>query len=90
MNGFQIEKNKIIFTGDIAKFGIFSNLVGGSGADGVSVNVNNGLLPHVHPDNGSILGPFVSAGLLNGSYEAFLGRLTTAKYLVSRDSPEEE
>ena len=47
-------------------------------------------MPHVQPDNGAILGPFVSTGLLNGSREAFLGGLTTAKDLVSRDSPEEE
>ena len=88
-NDIKWQENKRL-TCNVTKFSIFTDLVWWPGTNRVSIDINNGLLPHVQPDNGAILGPFVSTGLLNGSREAFLGGLTTAKDLVSRDSPEED
>merc|ERR1719273_1415982 len=75
-------------TCDIAEFSIFANFVGWPGANWASVNVNDGFLPHVEPNNGSILGPFVSASLINGGFETILSGLSTAENLVSGDPAE--
>lgn len=79
---------RVIITCHVAQFGIFANLVGWAGANGRAVDVDNGLLPHVEPNNRSILGPFVSASFFNGLDESLLGGLATAKDLVSRNTAE--
>lgn len=84
MKGFL----QMVITCNVAQFGIFANLVGGAGANGAAVDVDDGFLPHVEPDDGSILWPFVSASFFNGLDEAFLGGLTAAKDLVARDAAE--
>jgi len=71
--------------GYVAQFGVLANFVGGSGANWGAINVNNGFLPHVEPNDWAILGPFVAAGLFNGLFKAFLGGLAAAVDLVARD-----
>ena len=58
-----------VLTGDSSEFSVFANFVGGTGADGVAVDVGDGLLPHVHPDDGTILGPLVTASLWTKIFE---------------------
>ena len=74
-----------LLTGYVAQFGVLANFVGGSGANWGAINVNNGFLPHVKPNDWAILGPFVAAGLFNGLFKAFLGGLAAAVDLVARD-----
>ena len=52
-----------VLTSDSSEFSIFADFVGGPSANGVAVDVDNGFLPHVHPDDGTILGPLVTASL---------------------------
>ena len=40
---------------DIAELGVLPDLVWGSGAHGIAIDVDNGFLAHVNPDNGTIL-----------------------------------
>ncbi len=84
----SLEKEWLKLTGDIAELGVFANLVGRPGTNRVAIDVNNGLLPHVQPDDGPILGPFVATGLLDGLDKALLGGLAATKDLVTRNSPE--
>ena len=79
---------KKILTCNSTKLSIFANLVGWACANRVTIDVYNGLLPHVKPDQRSIFWPFVSAGLFNGLFKAFASGLSTAKDLVSWDTPE--
>jgi hypothetical protein len=51
---------RVELTGDVAELGVLSDLVGGPGADGVAVNVDDGLLPHVDPDDLAVLGPLLA------------------------------
>ena len=57
------------------------------GTDGVAVDVHNGLLPHVDPDDLAILGP-PFADLLTSLQETLLGGLTTAEDFVAGDATE--
>ena len=58
-----------VLTSDSSEFSIFADFVGGPSANGVAVDVDNGFLPHVHPDDGTILGPLVTASLSIKSYQ---------------------
>merc|ERR1719414_1794236 len=73
---------------DSSEFSVFADFVGGSSADGVAIDVDNGLLPHVHPNDRSILGPLVATSFFDGLFETILGGLTTAKDFVARHPPE--
>merc|ERR1719186_808115 len=75
-------------SGDIAEFGILSNLVWWPGANGVSIDINNGLLSHVDPDNLSILGVSFSADLVEDIGESLDSGLAAAVHLVSGLSSE--
>jgi len=74
-------------TGDVAKFGVFTNLVWWTSADWVSVDVDDGLLAHVDPNDGSILGVLFTH-LFDALFEALLGGLSTAVDFVARDPSE--
>ena len=74
-------------TCDSSELGVLSDLVWGPGADGVAVDVDNGLLPHVDPDDGAVLG-VLFAHLLDGLDEALLGGLAAAVDLVAGHAPE--
>jgi hypothetical protein len=76
------------FAGDVSELGVLSNLVGGSGADGVAVDIDDGLLSHVDPHNFAVLGVLVADSLVDGIDEALSGGLTAAVDLVARHSAE--
>merc|ERR1719516_153693 len=75
-------------SGDGSKLGIFTNLVGRTSTDGVSVDINCGFLSQVEPDDGSILGIDGSTNLLKSLLEPINGGLTTAVDLESWNSAE--
>ena len=60
----MIFRSGFVLTSDSSEFSVFANFVGGSSADRVAIDVDNGLLPHVHPNDRSILGPFVTTSLI--------------------------
>ena len=82
-----IFQNQFLRTGNVSELGVFADLVGRPGADGVAVDVDDRLLTHVHPDDLSVLRPFL-ADLLEGQLEPVLGGLSAAVDLVSGDSSE--
>ena len=47
-------------TGDVSELSVLADLVGGPGANGVAVDVDVGLLPHVEPDDAAVLGPLLA------------------------------
>merc|ERR1719414_1602903 len=73
---------------DSSEFSVFADFVGGPSADGVAIDVDNGLLPHVHPNDRSILGPLVATSFFDGLFKTILGGLTTAEDFVSGHPPE--
>lgn len=50
----------MVLTGDISELSVLSDLVRGPGTDGVAVDVDDGLLAHVDPDDLAVLGPFLA------------------------------
>merc|ERR1712142_1225754 len=75
-----------IFSSDIAKLSILSNLVGRSCTHWASIDINNGFLAHIQPDDLSVLGVDGSTDLFQGSLESGNCWLTTAIDLVTRHS----
>merc|ERR1719193_938488 len=73
---------------DIAKLGILTDLVGGTGTDGVAIHINDGLLSHVEPDDLVGLGVQIAAGLVDGGLKAGHGGLSTAVHLVAGHTAE--
>ena len=69
--------------GDVTELGILTDLVGGPGAHGAAVHVNNGLLAHVQPDDLVGLGVGFAAGLVDGIFKASNGGLAAAVDLVA-------
>ena len=55
--------------------------------DGIAVDIDNRLLPHVDPDDLAILGPLLT-DLLTSLQETLLGGLAGAEDLVARDTTE--
>ena len=57
----KVIKNKSKnLTGDVSQLCVLADLVWRPGADGVAVDVDVGLLPHVQPDDAAILGPLLA------------------------------
>ena len=56
----SIRKRNVQLTGDVAELSVLADLVWRPGADGVAVDVDVGLLPHVQPDDAAILGPLLA------------------------------
>merc|ERR1719468_665920 len=75
-------------TGDVTELSILTDLVGGSGADGAAVHINNRLLAHVKPDDLIGLGVEVTASLVDGIFESSQGGLAAAVDLVARHTTE--
>merc|ERR1719348_2211953 len=65
-------------SGDVPELGVLADLVGGAGADGLSVNVDIRLLAQVEPDDGTVLGVLVTAPLVQRILEALDGGLAAA------------
>ena len=74
--------------GDVAQLRVLSDLVGRPGADGLPVDVDVGLLPHVEPDDGAVLGVDRPADLLQGSLEPGQCWLAAAVDLEAWNPPE--
>merc|ERR1712214_26386 len=75
-------------SGDGPQLGVLPNLVGRPGADGLTIDIDIRLLPHVEPDDGAILGVGGAANLLQGLLKSLKGRLTTAVDLEAGHPPE--
>ena len=68
----MIFRSGFVLTSDSSEFSVFADFVGGPSADGVAIDVDNGLLPHVHPNDRSILGPLVATSLIFTNFINFI------------------
>ena len=77
-----------ILTSNISKFSVFSNFVWRSGTARTSIDIYNGLLSHIQPNNGSIFWPFFTTSLLDSGSKSVNCRLTATVNFVAGHASE--
>ena len=80
---FLLVPARSVLTSHVAQLCVLPDFVGRPGADWVPIHIQNGLLPHVDPDDWSVFWVLVAADQLDGLLEAGQSWLAAAVDLVT-------